>query len=211
MFFVYIFPISKWLIFFLSSSLIILVIILASKIQQNKELSFHLKNIGKASEEVIEQINIRYNESLLIKEIGEGTSRLLELKDLLSFTTSALQKHLHFKRGIIMLSDPGKTELIYTAGYGLTPEQESIIKDTAFSLDKRESRGIFHLAYHHQKPFIIDHVDNVKNDLSEKSVHYINALGIKSFICVPIIYEGKSEGVLAVDNSESATPPPKAI
>ncbi len=37
-------------------------------------------------------------------------------------------------------------------------------------------------------------------DLSPKSLAFASELGSRSFICVPIIYEGRSEGILAVDN-----------
>jgi PAS domain S-box-containing protein len=158
------------------------------------------------AEQLINQFNIRYNELTLIKELGEASARIFDPQDLLNFTTDALQKRLKFKRGMLMLSDYENNKLIYMAGYGYTPTEESIIKNTVFSLTKQESRGIFHLAFHQQKPFIIDNADDIKNDLSEKSINFIKSLGVKSFICVPIIYEGKSEGILAVDNSTSENP-----
>ncbi|MCK7502974.1 MAG: GAF domain-containing protein [Desulfobacterales bacterium] len=34
----------------------------------------------------------------------------------------------------------------------------------------------------------------------------MQTLGIKTFICVPIIYEGKSEGILAIDGTKSERP-----
>ncbi|HRV26895.1 MAG TPA: hypothetical protein P5294_10175 [Smithellaceae bacterium] len=180
-------PIYQYVILILGLILISLSFILYGNINYNNDLKKLLSDQGKASDKAIEQINIRYNESLLIKEIGETSARILDLKDLLNFTSSALQKHLQFKRGMLMLADPEKTKLIYMAGYGYTPDEELVIRNTNFSLSKNESRGVFHLAFHQQKPFIVDDIDNIKDDISERTMNYIKSLRVKSFICVRAI------------------------
>ena len=46
-----------------------------------------------------------------------------------------------------------------------------------------------------------------ENDLSEKSTNFVKDIGVKAFLCVPIIYEGRSEGILAVDNTKTENQP----
>jgi len=69
-----------------------------------------------------------------------------------------------------------------------------------FHLDNPESRGVFVVSFRKQTPFLINNVSEIESDLSPKSLAFARALGSRSFICVPIIFEGRSEGVLAVDN-----------
>ncbi|MEA1970494.1 MAG: PAS domain S-box protein, partial [Thermodesulfobacteriota bacterium] len=51
-----------------------------------------------------------------------------------------------------------------------------------------------------QKPYLIDDTKKIRRKITQKTFEFLKILGIKSFICVPIIYEGKSEGVLAVES-----------
>ena len=195
--------IHQWFIFLLFSLLISLAPLLYGSVLQSKEMIRNLENQGKAADDLVEQINLRYNESSLIKEIGEAASSILDPNKLLNFIASTLQKRLQFHRGMIMLANTEKTKLIYATGYGYTPEEEAILKSMIFNLNNPLSKGSFYLSYRDQKPFLINNVNDIENDLSERSSNFIKEFSIESFICVPIIYEGKSEGILAVDSTKS--------
>ncbi|MBW2651113.1 MAG: PAS domain S-box protein [Deltaproteobacteria bacterium] len=62
------------------------------------------------------------------------------------------------------------------------------------------------IAFKEQRPFLIDNVEKIKEDVTPKTREFLRMLGVKSFACVPIIYEGRSEGVLAVENLRSKKP-----
>ncbi|MBW2674408.1 MAG: PAS domain S-box protein, partial [Deltaproteobacteria bacterium] len=62
------------------------------------------------------------------------------------------------------------------------------------------------MAFREQRPFLIDNIDKIKEEVTPKTLEFMKLLGIKSFVCVPIIYEGRSEGVLAVENLQSKKP-----
>ncbi len=196
-----------WSLFFLLALLISVGFSIISYTYQSKEMTTNLAGQGKVSDELIEQINLRYNELLLIREISEGTSNILDPAKLLLFITESLQKRLQFNRCMIMLANPEKTKLVYTAGYGHTEEEELLLKNIDFNLTNPHSKGIFYLAYRDQKPYLINNVEDIENNLSGKSASFIKKLGINAFICVPIIYEGRSEGILAVDNTRSKNRP----
>ena len=113
---------------------------------------------------------------------------------------------MDFDRGMIMLVDKKSATLRYAAGYGQNVTEETIFKQTKFHLDKPESKGIFVLAIRDQRPFLIDSLIEIQNSFSKRSVELAQKLGGKSLICVPIIYEKESLGILAVDNSKSSRP-----
>jgi PAS domain S-box-containing protein len=77
------------------------------------------------------------------------------------------------------------------------------MKNTEFHLDNPKSKGPFVVAFKDQKPFLVNEIKDVENDISSKSKEFAKKLGSNSFICVPIVYEGKSEGIIAVDNVTS--------
>jgi PAS domain S-box-containing protein len=117
-----------------------------------------------------------------------------------------LEKRLDFDRGMIMLANKERNRLIYTVGYGYNPELEEFIKKIDFHLDKPYSKGEFVVSFRDQEPFLINDVRDIETHLSKKTLEFVKKMGTRSFICVPIVYEGKSEGILAVDNVQTKKP-----
>jgi len=198
---------KDWLLVFLSAALLSAGAFLFSSSIRNKEITALLSDQGRAADEVVRQINLRYNETLLIREIGEAASSILDPAQLLTYIINALQKRLSFNRGIVMLANPEKTHLDYIAGFGYAPHEEALLRKTNFNLTHPDSRGVFYRAYKEQKPFLIDSVHDIEKDLSKKSSGFAKDFGVNAFICVPIVYKGKSEGILAVDNTVEKSVP----
>jgi PAS domain S-box-containing protein len=167
---------------------------------ENKELATTATNHGNTANELLNEINSRYNNSLLVQEIGQAASSILDIDKLLQFTMEAVERRLNFDRGLIMLANKERTRLVFRVGYGYTPDEETLLINTKFHLDNPKSRGPFIVSFKQQKPYLINDFIKVAQDMSERSRDFVNKLHVKSYICVPIIYEGRSEGILAVDN-----------
>ncbi len=170
---------------------------------EKNELANTFKNHGDLASSLLDEVNLRYNNSMLVQEIGQASSNILDIDKLLKFTMETFEKRLDFDRGMIMLADKNKKHLVYTAGYGYNPTDKNFLTMTDFHLDNPKSKGPFVVAFRDQKPFLVNDIKDVEKDISDKSREFAKQLGASSFICVPIIYEGKSEGVLAVDNFRS--------
>lgn len=80
------------------------------------------------------------------------------------------------------------------------------MKDTEFRLNNPESKGLFVLAIKEQRPFLVNNVTEIRKSLSRRSLEVANRMGSEALICVPIVYEKESLGILAVDNSKSSRP-----
>ena len=170
---------------------------------EQKDIYEKIQQQGDTANRLLDQITIGYNNALLVQEIGQAVSSILDIDTLLKFVMETLQKRLDFDRGLIMLANPDKTRLVYMSGYGYSPELETILKKTQFHLDKPKSKGPFVIAFKQQTPILVSDVNEVQNDISPRSADLVETLGVSSFICVPIVYEGISEGILAVDNYRS--------
>ncbi|TFG89696.1 MAG: PAS domain S-box protein, partial [Syntrophobacterales bacterium] len=168
-----------------------------------KEVSSKLKSDSETASDLLEQTNARYNNALLIQEVGQATSSMLNTDQLLSHIMDVLQRRLDFDRGTIMLADEERLHLEYAKGFGYNPELEDFVKQTTFHLDKEGSLGPLVVAFKEQRPFLIDNIDKIEGDVTPRTLQFMKMLGIKSFMCVPIIYEGVSEGVLAVENLQT--------
>jgi len=173
---------------------------------EKKEIYKNIEQQGNTANRLLDQITIGYNNALLVQEIGQAVSSILDVDELLKFVMETLKKRLDFDRGMIMLANQDKTRLVYVSGYGYSPEHEMVLKGTYFHLDNPKSKGPLVTAFKQQTPMLISNIDDMRSDISSRSTDFVEALGISSFICVPIVYEGKSEGILAVDNYRSKRP-----
>ncbi|PKN04819.1 MAG: hypothetical protein CVU74_04965 [Deltaproteobacteria bacterium HGW-Deltaproteobacteria-9] len=202
----FVLPVGHSVMAILSMTLAAMGVSIYQMYLEKNELTLTFKNHRALADDLIDEINTRYNGTMLIQEIGQGASNILDIEELMAFTMEAVKKRLNFDRGLIMLANQEGTRLVYKVGYGYNPADEALLKSAEFHLDNPKSRGPFVVAFNKQKPFLVNDIRNIERDISERTRDFISRLHIESFICVPIIYEGKSEGILAVDNHRLKRP-----
>ncbi|MCE5262780.1 MAG: HD domain-containing protein [Deltaproteobacteria bacterium] len=173
---------------------------------EKRDVYAKIEQQGDTANRLLDQITIGYNNALLVQEIGQAVTSILDIDRLLNCVIETLEKRLGFDRGMIMLANADKTRLVYVNGYGYDAPLEKVLQETEFHLDNPKSKGPFVVAFKQQKPILVSNSDELKNDVSSRSAVLMEKLGVSSFICVPIVYEGKSEGILAVDNYQSHRP-----
>ena len=159
-----------------------------------------------SSDELTEQIDINYENSMLINEIGQALAKQSEIEALFTEIIHVLHRRLDYDRILIMLATPDKTRLNYKAGFGYQEDQEKILNKLSFHLDNPESKGIFYVSFRDKIPILLNDIQQIKDDLSKRSLEFALKMGVKSMICCPIIYEDESLGILAVDNIVSKRP-----
>lgn len=173
---------------------------------EKKELLTNINNQGDAAERLLDQINKRYNEALLIQEIGQAASMILDIDQLLGSIMESIVKRLDLDRGMIMLASKQKDCLVYTVSYGYNPKDEDYLRNIKFHLDNPLSKGVAVRAFKKQKPILVNDVSDIESDLSPKSLEFVRNMATKSFICIPIVYKEESMGILLVDNVQSKKP-----
>jgi len=180
------------------------VLITAYKLQlEKRELTRTVAAQGNAAQEHIQEINTRYSNTLLIQEIGKATAMLRTKTELVAAVLGIMQKRLAFDRGSILLSSSDGQHLDYIAGYGFGEEHEAILRQIRFNLGNAVSRGIFVRSFHDQKPLIVKDMSSIKDQFSKRSQALLQTIKARSLICVPIVYEDKALGIVAVDNINS--------
>ena len=101
-------PLEKWIDALFTGIFLNTVSILFSQHVEKKEFIKTIEAQGNAAEELFEEMNIRYNNAVLIQEIGQATSAILNINELLNQVMTIIQKRLDFDRGMIMLADEQK-------------------------------------------------------------------------------------------------------
>jgi signal transduction histidine kinase len=202
----YILPPLPSVIIALCSVIAILGANLFTENMTKKYLSYKIKNYSDSASLLMKQTNQNYNHALLMREIGQATVSILDVDEILRYVMETFRKRLDFDRGMIMLANPERTFLNFAAGYGYDESEEDLLHNTKFALANPRSKGQFVRAFWEQKPFFVNDINEVEEDLSPHSLEFAKMAGVQSFICVPIIYKGQSEGILAVDNVNSKRP-----
>ncbi|MFZ1981385.1 MAG: HD domain-containing phosphohydrolase [Smithella sp.] len=174
--------------------------------REKKESLANVQNQGDTADRLLDQISKRYNEALLIQEIGQASAMILEIDKLLRFIMESLRRRLDFDRGMIMLANKQKDCLIYTDSYGYNPKHEDYLKNIKFHLNNPNSKGVAVIAFKKQKPILVNDVSEIEDSISSKSLDFVRDMGTQSFICVPIVYKGESMGIMIVDNLQSKRP-----
>jgi class 3 adenylate cyclase len=174
--------------------------------RKNDELANNIESQRDAAKLLLDEINLRYNNAQLVKEVGQATAMFLDTHRLLSAVTEAMEKRLDFDRGGIWLANEERTRLTYTMGYGYDRELDLLLRRTDFHLDNVNAKGIAVQAFRSQTPFLVNDISAIEKDLSERSLRFVKQVGAKSFICAPIVYERESLGILFADNPKSKRP-----
>ncbi|MBU0482692.1 MAG: HD-GYP domain-containing protein [Proteobacteria bacterium] len=185
---------------------IFLLLSLIISLLRVKELEGAVRSLQESSDELIEQTNINYKNSLLINEIGQALNKELEISGLLENIAKALKRWLDYDRGLILMANRKGTRLVFQTGYGYSHNQQEMLKEVSFHLDTPGSKGMFVRSFKEKRPFLMNDIDEVKDELSAKSYEFAVKMGAKSFICCPIVYEDESLGILAVDNIDTKRP-----
>lgn len=193
-----------WYIFIFLTCIIFLKSL--ALLQENKELLSNIVAIQYSSEQLIQQTNINYQNALLTYDIGAAVTSQTSTPYLLNKAIELLQERLDYDRGLIMLANEDKSRLEFREGFGYTQDELALLEQSSFNLSKKESRGVFVLSFNKQKPFLVNDLQEIENDLSQHSLELAKSLNTSSFICCPILFENESLGILAVDNKTSKRP-----
>ena len=175
--------------------------LLAQKLS-NRDLKKYLHAMNDSTEKLVDQININYSKALLANEIGEAISGKTDISSILSGVLKTMQDRLDFDRGIILLSDPEEKRLELRGGYGFSESQQAFLGKFSFHLNRPESKGPFVLSFKDQKPFLVNDISEIAGTLSKRSLVLVKKLNVHSFICCPIVCDGKALGVMAVENCQ---------
>lgn len=190
----------------LASFLILLSINLIGKNREITELKRKTHAFQTTTDNFFHQINVNYNTTVIAQKVSEVVNKKMSIEDTLEGTMQAIQELLEFDRGLILLANKEKTKLKFQNGYGYKRGFQDMLNTTDFSLTNPHSKGVFVVCFKEQKPFLINNVEDIKKDLSLRSIAFTKSIGAKSFICCPIVCDNETLGILSVDNLHSQRP-----
>ncbi|QWV95685.1 GAF domain-containing protein [Geomonas oryzisoli] len=168
---------------------------------ERKALLSSLTSMRATSERLLSQVQDNFDRALAINEIGRVISTRTELDDILSSVNQVLHKRLGYGRGIVVLLDPERNSLVLRGCFGLGAEDEERVRRVELPLAGTATPGVMVTCFHTQQPVLVSDIEEIRTLAVPENYALITALGVRSFICAPIVCEGESLGVLAVDDA----------
>lgn len=168
---------------------------------ERKGLLASLASMRDSGERLLGQLQENYDSALMINEIGKVISTRTELDDILSSVNQLLLKRLGYGRGIILLADDDCNVLELKACFGFDEEQKRRLELFRLPLKQSEQPGVLVSCFLNQQPMLVNDIAYVKERALPENFAFFVEMGVKSFICAPIVCEGESLGVLAVDDA----------
>ena len=193
-----------WCALVIASAFAFFVICSNSQRLEKKELAKTIESQGNAARDLMDEMDIRHSNALLIQEIGQAISKILDVDRIIDTVVAGMEKHLYFDRGMILLADPNKSHLQFKAGFGYTAKQETVLHNNEFSLKRpivSDAEGFIIRAFKEQKSFVVKNIREIEKEISESRLRLVRQMGVESFICVPLVYEKEALGVLVVENN----------
>jgi PAS domain S-box-containing protein len=178
---------------------------LSFKVQtlEKDKLTKNVRELGKTAEEYWSELNVRYNVTKLVQEVGEITSVIQNEKEIASAVSKAMNSHLDYNRGAILLAKSDNKVLFFTGWYGFTDDEIEIIENAQLRLDNPVKEDVFQKVFVKQEPALIEDINKIDHLLDTENLNIFKKLKTLSMICVPIVHEGESFGVMAVDSLKS--------
>ena len=141
------------------------------------------------------ELQRRLAELVALNELASGLSSTLDLDELLDRALDAVVHRLPFDRALVLLVDPAENVLTNGRAIGGAAETTALVGQVHVSLD--EGRSTFVQLAHSDGPMVFRDVDA---DAYEPNRVFAQALEVSSFLGTPLVTNGRTVGILAVDN-----------
>jgi PAS domain S-box-containing protein len=179
---------------------IAIFIFMHSEYLEKKELMKIMKAEGSAAKDLLDEMEIRYRNALMVQEIGQSISNILDINRLLTTVMKTMEKNLDYECGAVFIYDEDSSQLAYAKSYGCPDEIKKLIEKNTFHLEGTEVLWPFINSFIDKKPLLVNRVEEWKEAPPGLREQLIDHFQVKSFICIPIVYENSSMGLLFTAN-----------
>jgi|GEM_PF-1122185 len=200
---------GEWSWFFPSlpaSLCVFLLLALGAERGEKRALKKSLTSTKESIDDLLEQIDVNYNNAMLTHEIGQRLGSYTSVERMLPDVAGIMRRRLAYDRGLILLAAPDNSRLEIRASYGYPEEHLDCLRKLGFVLD--HSDDVYVNSFQQQRPFLVNDLKLEAESLGPRTLACATGTGTgtRAFICCPITWEGSGLGVLAVENVQAKKP-----
>ena len=108
-------------------------------------------------------------------------------------------KYLDFDRGMILMADERPNRFYFAGGFGYSAEDIRQFKNYELETFDNQSDDPISSAFIEQKPISLTRTAGTDAQRSEELNLFLKSTGSQYIICIPIVYERESLGVLVLE------------
>jgi PAS domain S-box-containing protein len=169
-----------------------------------RELQNTVRVQGNAAQELLEEVNNRHNNALMIQEIGQSIAGELDTDRIVAKVSEQMAKHSYFSMGQIYLVSEQGEALTQKAQFGLRDTEALPPAPPDIALADPNHTSIIKRCFEDQQVQFLT-PDQSSGALSNRTP--VPAQGIAAFgsgLCVPIVYRQDTLGVLVAQKDTVA-------
>jgi two-component system, NtrC family, C4-dicarboxylate transport sensor histidine kinase DctB len=189
----------------LASLCTVLLLENAARNGERKTLIASLNSTKESIENLLDQINLNFNNALLTHEIGHRLGSYTRLEEMLPDITRIMEKRLDYDRGLILLASADRTRLELRTSYGYSEDQLQCLRAMPWRLDGDGDQDVYLSSFLGQHPFLVNEPGRAETGATQPPA-CSRLSRPRAFICCPIICEEVSLGVLAVESVKPGKP-----
>lgn len=173
---------------------------------EKKELMRALRSQGSAARGQIDEMKIRADNALLVQELGQVTSSIVEEKELILTVLGVMKKRLDFDRGILLLAGEDEKTLSFAGAYGYQNHEEKEIRTLQLRLDGEGVAPTFLEMFSKRTPLLLNNPSRIEKLLPEALDSILLKMRVNDCICAPMLYENRIMGLLLVHHDAPKRP-----
>ena len=177
-----------------------------AELAEKRELAERMTLQVESEETMFEQAQRRYNESMLVRDVGEAISQVLDPDDLIDRIMRVIKEHYDYRRGAVFLVNEEKTLLSFKSGYGLTEDEREALGQYTFELSEQRRNILLRRLFVDKYPVYIEDAAQYDEVLNTDFCYIITSMDVDSLLCIPIFYEDKPEGMIVMERKKSMRP-----
>jgi GAF domain-containing protein len=146
-----------------------------------------------------ERLNHQFKELSMLAKIGRIMANILSKDKLTQATSNAMGNYLDFDRGMILMVNGRNNRLYYAAGFGYSGEDIRQFQNYELEAFDNQSNDPISSAFIEQKPVSLTNPTVTETERPEQLNSFFKPTGSQYIICIPIVYERESLGVLVLE------------
>ncbi len=195
----FVLPALPWSLLAMTLVAICLSIFLVGDRVEKKELGRFLKDQGNVADHLLQELEIRHDNTRMVKEIGQTSVEIFEIQPFFDTVLKSISRNSIFTRGIIALFDEKGRQLRYGASFGLSDSEQPLSEDLQFRVESGNTADALVQSLNDGRPLLLRDNQNKEAPLPTEAVQALKPLGFETFISIPLVYKREPVGFLFVD------------
>jgi PAS domain S-box-containing protein len=161
------------------------------------------EELATAFNKMSDRLNHQFKELSMLAKIGETMANILSKDKLIQAASNALENYLDFEHGMILMADERHNRLYYAGGFGYSDEDVCQFHNYELEAFDNPSDDPISSAFIKQKPIFLTPMAGTTAEQPEAPNLFLSSTDSQYRICIPIIYEKESLGVLVLERANS--------